>query len=107
MIVDFSNVLSSTASVQVQAHWEPIADATYNLHQPTQEQFDRLKARLPETVNMEWEQVLKLFKPKPVHLLKKYSCRYVRDKTPRAFCISRGRSDSDTSVGVCPTSAHE
>ena len=39
MIVDFS-----TASVQVQAHWEPIADATYNLHRPTQEQVDRLKA---------------------------------------------------------------
>ena len=32
MIVDFSNILSSTAGVQVQAHWEPIADATYNLH---------------------------------------------------------------------------
>ena len=73
MIVDFSNVLSSTAGVQVQAHWEPIADATYNLHQPTQEQFDRLKARLPETVNMEWEQVLELFNPKPVHPLRNYS----------------------------------
>lgn len=68
MIVDFS-----TASVQVQAHWEPIADATYNLHQPTQEQFDRLKARLPEPVNMEWEQALALFNPKPVHPLKHYS----------------------------------
>ena len=72
MIVDFSNVLSSTASVQVQAHWEPIADATYNLHQPTQEQFDKLKARLPEPVNMEWEQVLELFNPNPVHPLKNY-----------------------------------
>ena len=73
MMVDFSNVLSSTAGVQVQAHWEPIADATYNLHQPTQEQFDRLKARLPEPVNMEWEQALELFNPKPAHPLKKYS----------------------------------
>ena len=68
MIVDFS-----TASVQVQAHWEPIADATYNLHQPTREQFDRLKAGWPEPVNMEWEQVLELFNPKPVHPLKDYS----------------------------------
>ena len=68
MIVDFS-----TASVQVQAHWEPIADATYNLHRPTQEQFDKLKARLSEPVNMEWEQVLKLFNPKPAHPLKNYS----------------------------------
>ena len=72
MIVDFSNILSSTAGVQVQAHWEPIADATYNLHQPTQEQFDRLKARLPEAINMEWEQALELFNPKPVHPLKNY-----------------------------------
>ncbi|MDE0469220.1 MAG: hypothetical protein OYL97_19380 [Candidatus Poribacteria bacterium] len=73
MIVDFSNILSSTADVQVQAHWEPIADATYNLHQPTREQFDRLKARLPEPVNMEWEQALELFNLKPVHPLKNYS----------------------------------
>ena len=73
MIVNFSNVLSSTAGVQVQAHWEPIADATYNLHQPTQEQFDKLKARLPEPVNMEREQALELFNPKPAHPLKNYS----------------------------------
>ena len=72
-MVDFSDVLSRTASVQVQAHWEPIADATYNLHQPTQEQFDRLKARLPEPVNMEWEQALELFNLKPVHPLKSYN----------------------------------
>ena len=73
MIVNFSNVLSSTADVQVQAHWDPIADATYNLHQPTQEQFDKLKARLPEPVDMEWEQALELFNPKPAHPLKNYS----------------------------------
>ena len=73
MIVDFSNILSSTTSVQVQAHWDPIADATYNLHQLTQEQFDRLKARSPESINMEWEQALELFNPKPVHPLKNYS----------------------------------
>ncbi|RKU22353.1 hypothetical protein C6503_04035 [Candidatus Poribacteria bacterium] len=58
--------------MQVQADWEPIADATYNLHQPTQEQFDKLKTRLPESVNMEWEQALALFNPKPVHPLKNY-----------------------------------
>ena len=72
-MIDFSNVLSSAASVQVQAHWEPIADATYNLHQPTQEQFDRLKARCPEIGNMEWKQVLELFNSKPEHPLKNYS----------------------------------
>ena len=73
MIVDFGNVLSGTASVQVQAHWEPIADATYNLHQPTQKKFDRLKARWPEPVNMELEDALELFNFKPLHPLKNYS----------------------------------
>ena len=72
-MVDLSSLLSSTASVPVQAHWDPIADATYNLHQLTQEQFDRLKARWPEAVNMEWEQALELFNPKPLHPLKNYS----------------------------------
>ncbi len=72
-MVDFSDVLSRTASLQVQAHWESIADATYNLHQLTQEQFDRFKARLPEPVNMEWEQVLELFNPKPALPLRNYS----------------------------------
>jgi len=73
VIVDFSNVLSNTASVQVHAHWDPIADAAYNLHQPTQEQFERLKSRWPEPIDMEWEQALELFNPKPVQPLKEYS----------------------------------
>lgn len=73
MKVDFNYVLSSRTGVPVQAHWEPIADATYNLHQPTRERFDRLKARLPEPVNMEWEQTLELFNPKPAFPLKDYS----------------------------------
>ena len=59
-MIDFSNALKNTASVRVEAHWEPIADATYNLHQPTQEKFDRLKAKWPEPVGMEWEQALEL-----------------------------------------------
>ena len=65
--------LSSTTSVQVQAHLDPIADATYNLHRPTQEQFDRLKAGWPEPVNMELEDALALFNFKPLHPLKDYS----------------------------------
>ncbi len=73
MVVDFSNALSNTASVQVQAHWEPITDATYNLHQLTEEQFVRAKAKCPELANMEWEQALELFNPKPAHPLKDYS----------------------------------
>ena len=72
-MVDFSDVLNSTAGVQVQAHWDPIAEATYNLHQLTEEQFDRVKARCPELVNMEWEQALELFNTKPAYPLKDYS----------------------------------
>ena len=72
-MVDFSNALSNTASVQVQAHWDPIADATYNLHQLTEEQFARAKAKCPELANMEWEQALELFNTKPAHPLKDYS----------------------------------
>ena len=72
-MLDFNNALSNTASVQVQAHWDPIVDATYNLHQLTQEQFARAKAKCPELVNMEWEQALELFNPKPAYPLKNYS----------------------------------
>ena len=72
-MVDFSNVLRSSAEVEVEAHWEPIADATYNLHQPTQGRFDGFKAEWPEPVDMEWEQALELFNPKPAHPLKAYS----------------------------------
>ena len=72
-MIDFSNALSSTASVTLQAHWDPIADATYNLHQPTKEQFDRAKSRCPELMDMEWEQALELFNPKPAYPLKNYS----------------------------------
>ncbi len=72
-MIDFSNALSSTASVTVQAHWDPIADATYNLHQPTKEQFDRAKAKCPELMDMGWEQALELFNPKLAYPLKNYS----------------------------------
>ena len=72
-MVDLSDILSSTANVQVQAHWDPIADATYNLHQLTKEQFDRVKARCPELVDMKWEQALELFNTKPAYPLKDYS----------------------------------
>lgn len=73
IVIDLSNALSSPASVQVQADWDPIADTTYNLHQPTQEQFDRLKAKWPEPVDMKWQEMLKLFDLKPAHPLKNYS----------------------------------
>ena len=72
-MVDFSKALSDTESVRVQTHWDPIADATYNLHRLTEEQFARAKARCPELENMEWKQALELFKTKPARPLKDYS----------------------------------
>ena len=71
-MVDLSNVLKNTHSVQVEAHWAPITDAKYNLHQLTQEQFDRLKTRWPEPVNMTYHQVLDLFDFKPAVPLQNY-----------------------------------
>ena len=65
--------LAAQRVYSVQAYWEPIADATYNLHQPTREQFDKLKAHMPELVNMEWEQTLELFNPKSTYPLMDYS----------------------------------
>ena len=72
-MADFSNILRGSARVSVQAHWEPIADATYNLHQPTEEQFKRAKSQWPEPVDMEWNQALELFNPKPAYPLKDYN----------------------------------
>ena len=76
-MIDLSNGLESASRVQVQAHWDAIADATYHLHQPTQEQFNRLKERAvkrnyPEAVDMVWEQTLDLFNFKPAYPLKEY-----------------------------------
>ena len=72
-MTDFSNALSSTKRVKVQAHWDPIADSTYNLHQPTEEQFNRAKSKWPEPLDMEWRQALELFNPRPVYPLKDYN----------------------------------
>ena len=32
MRIDLNNVLQRSASVQVEAHWQPIADSSFNLH---------------------------------------------------------------------------
>ena len=39
-MVDFNNVLKNTATLQVHAHWDPIADATYNLHKKSEENVE-------------------------------------------------------------------
>ena len=36
-MIDINNVLNNSASLEVQAHWDPIADSTYNLHKNSPE----------------------------------------------------------------------
>lgn len=36
-VINFCNVLNSSSSVRVHAHWEPIADATFNMHNDSPE----------------------------------------------------------------------
>ena len=72
-MVDFSNTLSSPATVRVEAHWDPIENTANNLHWSTEKKFNRAKARWEEPVDMTWERWLELFNPGPVHPLKNYS----------------------------------
>ena len=39
-MVDLNNVLKNTATLQVHAHWDPITDATYDLHKDSPENIE-------------------------------------------------------------------
>ncbi|MDE0085928.1 MAG: hypothetical protein OXU23_09475 [Candidatus Poribacteria bacterium] len=39
-MVNLNNILKNTATLQVHAHWDPIADATYDLHQDSPENIE-------------------------------------------------------------------
>ena len=72
-MIDLRNMLRTSTSVQVQAHWDPIENTANNLHRSTEEKFNRAKAQWQEPVDMTWEQWLKVFNPGPTHPLKDYS----------------------------------
>ena len=72
-MIDLRTVLSNSATVPVQAHWDPIENTANNLHWATEEKFNRSKAQRQEPVDMTWEQWLKLFNPGPAYPLKSYS----------------------------------
>ena len=72
-MIDLRSVLSTSATVSVQAHWDPIKNTTHNLPWATEEKFNRSKAQWQEPVDIAWEQWLKLFNPGPAHRLKNYS----------------------------------
>ncbi len=72
-MIDFRNMLRTSTSVQVQAHWDPIENTANNLHRSTEKKFNRAKAQWQEPVDMTWKQWLKLFNPGPAQPLKPYS----------------------------------
>ncbi len=72
-MIDLRTVLSTSATVAVQAHWEPIENTANNLQWATEEKFNRAKAQWQEPVDMAWEQWLELFNPGPAHPMKNYS----------------------------------
>ena len=74
-MIDLRTVLSNSATVPVQAHWDPIESTANNLHWATEEKFNRSKAQCQEPVDMTWEQWLELFNPGPAYPLKNYSTR--------------------------------
>jgi len=74
-LIDLRNVLRTSATVPVQAHWDPIENTTHNLHWATEEKFNRSKAQWQEPVDMTWREWLVLFNPGPAHPLKNYSTK--------------------------------
>ncbi|MDD9973401.1 MAG: hypothetical protein OXU27_05310 [Candidatus Poribacteria bacterium] len=72
-MIDLGTVLSTSATVTVQAHWDRIENTANNLQWATEEKFNRSKAQWHEPVDMAWEQWLELFNPGPAHPLKHYS----------------------------------
>ncbi len=72
-MIDLRNVLRTSATVPVQAHWDPIENTANNLHWASEEKFDRTKAQWQEPVDMTWEEWLELFNPGPAQPLKHYS----------------------------------
>ena len=72
-MTDLRTVLSTSATVAVQARWDPIENTAYNLQWATEEKFNRSKTQWSEPIDMTWKQWLKLFNPGPAQPLKHYS----------------------------------
>ena len=72
-MIDLRNVLKTSATIPVQAHWDPIENTANNLPWATEEKFNLTKAQWREPVNMTWEQRLTLFNPGPAQPLKNYN----------------------------------
>ena len=72
-MIDLRNVIRTSANIPVQAYWDPIENTASNLHQSTEENFNRAKTQWHEPIDMTWEQWLKVFNPGPTHPLQHYS----------------------------------
>ena len=49
-VIDFSTTLKNSPTLQVHAHWDPIADSTYNLHKNSPENVELFDLSPNETV---------------------------------------------------------
>ena len=72
-MIDLRNVLRTSATVSVQAHWDPIENTANNLPWATEEKFNRTKTQWSEPIDMTWEEWLELFNLGPAQPLKHYS----------------------------------
>ena len=63
-MIDLRNVLSTSATVPVQAHWDPIENTTHNLHWATEEKFNRSKAQWQEPVDNDVGKVVGVVQPR-------------------------------------------
>ena len=61
----YEHVLKNSAPLQVHAHWDPIADATHNLHKNSPENVDKKDAILPNEPIREYRTgTYQLFSPR-------------------------------------------
>ena len=62
-MIDLNNVLKNSASLEVHAHWDPIADATYNLHKNSPENTELFDLSPNEPVREYKGEVFNAFLP--------------------------------------------
>ena len=62
-MIDLSNALKNSAPLQVHAHWDPIADATHNLHKNSPENVELFDLSPNEPIREYNEQAFNAFLP--------------------------------------------
>ena len=62
-VIDLNNVLNNSASLEVHAHWDPIADSTYNLHKNSPENAELFDLSPHEAIREYQGQAFNAFLP--------------------------------------------